>query len=92
MQWRAIYSKETGMIRCTVATSGDLEIPEHEDIIDCPDYINGGTHKINLETLQFENLPAPPDLYLTKDDIDARLEAIKREEAKLLAKKAELEI
>jgi hypothetical protein len=91
MQWRAIYNKETGLIRCTVATAGDIEVPENEGVIFCQDNISGATHKVNLETLQFENLPMLPETELTQEAIDVRLAAIKQEEAILLAQKAELE-
>lgn len=81
MQWRAIYNKETGAIRCTVASAGELDIPENEAVIECGPEISGSTHKVNVATMEFEELPpVEPTAEELQEQIDA-----------LLAKKAELE-
>lgn len=60
MQWKAIYNKETGAIRCTVYSEGVLEIDEAiEGMLACDPSISGTTHKVNVQTLAFESLPMP---------------------------------
>lgn len=81
MQWKAIYNKETGFIRCTVAASGELKLPDNEAVLDCSPEITGLTHKVDVETLQFVELPKQQQ---TIEEIQEQIDA-------LLAKKAELE-
>ena len=52
----AQYDTTTGFIAATVSLPV-AELPEGRAQIEVPDGVSGGTHKINLDTLEVEPLP-----------------------------------